>query len=137
MPPVACPGICISPHLWQNTTMKKWLWVILAFAAGIGLGLLYGWVINPVDFVDLSPETLRADYRADYILMVAEAYESEHDLDLAARRLAIFGSNPPAEIVSDALQFGPSAGFSPSELSLLEALVQDLRGWQPSSGVTP
>ena len=85
MPPVACPGICISPHLWQNTTMKKWLWVTLALAAGIGLGLLYGWVIDPVDFVDLTPETLRADYRADYILMVAEAYDSEHDLDLAAR----------------------------------------------------
>ncbi len=62
-------------------------------------GLLYGWVIDPVDFVDLTPDTLRADYRADYILMVAEAYQSENDLDLAARRLAIFGSDPPAEIV--------------------------------------
>jgi hypothetical protein len=117
--------------------MKQWLWVILAFAAGIGLGLLYGWVIDPVDFVDLTPETLRADYRADYILMVAEAYQSEHDLDLAARRLAIFGSNPPAEIASEALPFGPLAGFSPSELASLERLVLDLRGWQPSSGVTP
>lgn len=117
--------------------MKKWLWVLLAFAAGIGLGLLYGWVISPVEFVDLSPETLRADFRADYILMVAEAYQAEHDLDLAARRLAIFGSTPPADIAASALQFGPSAGFTPSELSSLEALVQDLRGWQPSSGVTP
>ena len=117
--------------------MKNWLWVLLAFAAGIGLGLLYGWVLSPVEFVDLSPETLRADYRADYILMVAEAYESEHDLDLAARRLAIFGSASPADIASSALQFGPSAGYSPSELSSLEALVQDLRGWQPSSGVAP
>ncbi len=137
MPPVACPDIFISPHLWQNTTMKKWLWVFLTLALGIGLGLLYGWVIDPVDFVDLTPETLRSDFRADYVLMVAEAYESEHDLNLAARRLAIFGSNPPAAIASEALQFGPSAGFSPSELSTLETLVQDLRGWQPSSGVAP
>jgi hypothetical protein len=117
--------------------MKKWLWVFLTLALGIGLGLLYGWVLDPVDFVDLTPETLRSDFRADYILMVAEAYESEHDLNLAARRLAIFGSNPPAAIASEALQFGPSAGFSPSELSTLETLVQDLRGWQPSSGVAP
>lgn len=137
MPPVACPGISISHHLWQNTTMKRWLWIFLAVAAGIGFGLLYGWVIDPVDFVDLTPDTLRADYRADYILMVAEAYQAENDLDLAARRLAIFGSDPPAEIASQALQFGPSAGYSPSELTTLEALVQALRGWQPSAGTAP
>ena len=137
MPPVACPGIFISRHLWQNTFMKRWLWIFLAAALGIGLGLLYGWVINPVDFVDLSPDTLRADYRAAYILMVAEAYQSEDDLDLAARRLAIFGSSSPADIAASALPFGPSAGYSPSEMILLEELVAALRAWQPSSGVTP
>jgi hypothetical protein len=117
--------------------MKRWLWILIALVAGIGLGLLYGWVIDPVDFVDLTPDTLRADYRADYILMVAEAYQAENDLDLAARRLAIFGSDPPAEIASQALQFGPSAGFSPSELSTLEELIAALRAWQPSSGAAP
>ena len=137
MPPVACPGISFSHHLWQNTTMKRWLWIFLAAALGIGLGLLYGWVIDPVDFVDLSPDTLRADYRADYILMVAEAYQSEDDLDLAARRLAIFGSDPPAGIAAQALQFGPLAGFSPSEMTALEGLVAALRAWQPSSGAAP
>ena len=134
MPPVACSGIFISPHLWQNKHMKRWVWILLAAAAGIGLGLLYGWVIDPVDIVDLTPDTLRADYRADYILMVAEAYQSEKDADLAARRLAIFGSDPPAEIASQALQYGPSAGFSSSELAAIENLVQALRAWQPASG---
>lgn len=117
--------------------MKRWLWIFLAAALGIGLGLLYGWVLDPVDFVDLTPDTLRADFRADYILMVAEAYQSEKDLDLAARRLAIFGSGPPAEIAAQALQFGPSAGFSPSEMTALETLVQSLRAWQPSPGAAP
>jgi len=135
--PVACPGIFNSHDLWQNTFMKHWLWIFLSIATGIGFGLLYGWVIAPVDFVDLTPDTLRADYRADYILMVAEAYQSENNLDLAARRLAIFGSDPPAEIAHQALQFGTSTGFSPSELNNLEVLIQALRTWQPSSGVMP
>ena len=117
--------------------MKRWLWILLSVAAGIGLGLLYGWVVDPVHFVDLTPDTLRADYRADYILMVAEAYQSDKDADLAARRLAIFGSDPPAGIAAQALQFGPLAGFSPSELTALEELVAALRAWQPSPGAAP
>ena len=117
--------------------MKRWAWIFIAVAAGIGLGLLYGWVIDPIKFVDLTPDTLRVDYRADYILMVAEAYHADKDADLAARRLAIFGSDPPAEIAAPALQFGPSAGFSPSELSTLEELIAALRAWQPSPGAAP
>jgi hypothetical protein len=117
--------------------MKRWIWILLAAALGIGIGLLYGWVIDPVDFVDLTPDTLRADFRADYILMVAEAYQTEKDTDLAARRLAIFGSDPPAGIAAQAFQFGPSAGFSASELTALEELVAALRAWQPAGAAAP
>jgi hypothetical protein len=117
--------------------MKRWVWILLAVAAGFGLGLLYAWVIDPVQFVDLTPDTLRADYRADYILMVAEAYQKEKDADLAARRLAILGSDSPAEIAAQALQFGPQAGFSETEMSALEDLASVLRAWQPASGVAP
>ena len=71
---------------------NRWLFFIIALIAGIAMGLTYGWVIDPVDFFDLTPDTLRADYKADYVLMVAEAYRVEQDPSLAARRLAIFGS---------------------------------------------
>lgn len=117
--------------------MKRWVWILLALAAGFGLGLLYGWALNPVEFTDLTPDTLRADYRADYILMVAEAYQSEKDADLAARRLAIFGSDSPADIAASALPFGRENGFSASEISALEDLVAALRAWQPASGAAP
>ena len=110
------------------------MWVALAAAAGIGFGLLYGWVIDPVEFVDLTPDTLRADYRADYILMVAEAYQAEGDADAAARRLALFGSDPPAQIAAGALPFGRAAGFSSAELTAIDGLVAALQAWQPSSG---
>jgi len=117
--------------------MKRWAWIFIAVAAGIGLGLLYGWVIDPIKFVDLTPDTLRVDYRADYILMVAEAYQSEKDADLAARRLAIFGSDSPADIAAQALPYGREAGFSASEIAALEDLVAALRAWQPSAGAAP
>ena len=63
-------------------------------ALGIGLGLLYGWVIDPADFFDLTPDTLRADYKADYVLMTAEAYRATGPGPGRAP-LAIFGSQSP------------------------------------------
>ncbi len=133
---VSLPGYFSPPipsYLWQNNRMPRWLNILLALAIGIGLGLLYGWVIDPIQYVDLTPDTLRADYRADYVLMVAEAYQSERDAETAARRLAIFGSQPPAEIAAPALQFGRENGFSQTELILLEDLVQAMQTYQPGA----
>ena len=58
---------------------SRWILFIIAILAGAGLGLLYGWVINPVDYVDTAPDTLRIDYKTDFVLMVAEAYQGESD----------------------------------------------------------
>ena len=48
---------------------SRWILFIFAILVGAGLGLLYGWVINPVDYVDTTPDTLRIDYKTDYVLM--------------------------------------------------------------------
>jgi len=74
---------------------NRWLIIILSLIAGIAIGLTYGWVLDPVDYFDLTPDTLRADYKADYVLMVAEAYRADPDPARAARQLAIFGSGSP------------------------------------------
>ena len=67
---------------------NRWLLILIALIAGIGIGLAYGWVVDPVDFFDLTPDTLRADYKTDYVLMTAEAYRAEQDPALAAPRPA-------------------------------------------------
>jgi hypothetical protein len=106
-----------------------WLFIILALLAGIGVGLVYGWVIDPVDFFDLPPDTLRADYKADYVLMTAEAYRVEQDPGLAARRLAIFGSQSPSSIAADALIFARTNGFSDPDIALIQELVTAMQAW--------
>lgn len=113
--------------------MRRWLFFLLAIAAGIGLGLLYGWVVNPVKYIDTSPDTLRADYRADYVLMVAEIYHGERDLALAARRLAILGSEHPAKIAAAALDFALQHGYAPQDVALLQELAWALLTWQPAA----
>ena len=107
----------------------RWLFILIALATGIGLGLTYGWVINPVKFFDLIPDTLRADYKADYVLMVAEAYRTEQDPGLAARRLAIFGSQSPSAIATQGLTYAHTNSFADSDISLIQELVTALQAW--------
>ena len=107
----------------------RWVFIILALLLGTGIGIAYGWYIDPVDYVNLPPDTLRADYKADYVLMAAEAYQSEQDPGLAARRLAIFGTKSPSAIAADGLAYGRANGFSDSEIALMQELVTALQAW--------
>ena len=114
--------------------MRRWIWFLIFVILGIGVGLLYGWVINPVKYVDTTPAKLRTDYQTDYILMVAEAYQAEGDLDLAARRLAVLGDSPPAEIVRLAMISAAQISYADSDQELLSHLTSALQTWVPGSG---
>lgn len=108
---------------------NHWLLIVLALLAGIAAGLAYGWKIDPVDFYDLTPDTLRADYKADYVLMTAEAYHAEQDPGIAARRLAIFGSQSPTSIAASGLDYARANSFSDSDIALMQELVTALQAW--------
>ena len=123
MPPITCPDI------YMKSNRSRWIFIVLALVTGIGLGLVYGWVIDPVDFYNLTPDTLRADYKTDYVLMTAEAYRVEQDPGLAARRLAIFGSQSPSSIASDALSYARANKFSDSDVTLIQELVTAMQAW--------
>lgn len=112
----------------------RWLFILLALLAGLGLGLFYGWVLNPVEFYDLTPDTLRADYKADYVLMTAEAYQAKGDPAWAARQLAIFGSESPAAIAADSLAYARTHKFADTDIALMQELVTALQAW---SGINP
>ncbi len=109
---------------------KNWILFALATLGGLVFGLLYGWVLSPVEYVDTTPADLRADFKADYTLMVAETYASEQNLDLAARRLASLGSQPPVEIANAALAFARQNGYAPADLELIQTLTLALQTWQ-------
>lgn len=107
--------------------MSRWIRFLVAILIGIGLGLIYGWLINPVQYVNTSPTTLRVDYKTDYVLMVAESYHKEGDLALVAYRLALLGDTPPIEIVDQALLFAQKAGYTEGDIFLMQALRDALQ----------
>ena len=114
-------------------TSSNWIKISIAAIIGIALGLIYGWAIQPVEYTDVTPNILRADYRADYVLMVAEAHQSEHDPETSARRLAILGSEPPAQIVASALDYATKNNFSQNEILLLQGLLTAMQTYQPEA----
>ena len=110
---------------------KRILLFLIMIAVGVSLGLLYGWVINPVEYENTSPDILRADYKADFVLMVAEVYRSDQDLEQATRRLALLGDLPPARIVAEAALTAKQLSYAPSDLQVIDELARAL---QKSSG---
>jgi len=110
---------------------------LIAILLGVAAGLLYGWVISPVQYTNTSPDTLRSDYRTDYILMTAEVFSADHDVDAAARRLALLGSASPFQTATQGLRDGLERGFPAADLSVLRDLVDALQSWQPSGGNSP
>lgn len=114
--------------------MRRWILFLIVVLLGIVAGLVYGWVINPVKYVETTPANLRSDYQTDYVLMIAEAYQAEGDLELAARRLAVLGDNPPAEIVRAAMIQAAQIPYADSDQELLSLLASDLQTWNPPSG---
>ena len=111
--------------------------IILAAAIGIAIGVVYGWVIDPVEFTNLTPGLLREDYRADYVLMIAEAYHGEIDAAAAARRLGALSSETPAILVTKTLDYAHQNGFTQTEISVLQELLAAMQTYQPQENVLP
>ncbi|MBI5352460.1 MAG: hypothetical protein HZB50_07475 [Chloroflexi bacterium] len=59
---------------------------IALFIVGIILGLLVGWVVAPVKFVDATPSYLRADLQEDYLRMAIDSYSINPNPNLAVQR---------------------------------------------------
>ncbi len=119
--------------------MNKTNWITILLVAGIGftLGLVYGWVLDPIQYTDVSPNILREDYRADYVLMAAESYQSEQNPETAARRLAILGSDSPAQIVTSTLDYAEKNSFTENEIVLLKGLLTAMQTYQPQGATAP
>ena len=114
---------------------KRLVLFLIMIALGLVFGLVYGWVINPVKYAETSPNLLRADYQADYVLMVAEIYQSDHNIEQAARRLTVLGDLSPARAAADALLTANELEYADSDLDRISQLSQALqKSPTPTSG---
>lgn len=88
--------------------IKKPLYVgIAGLVLGIVLGILYGWVIDPVEWKDAAIEHLRPDLQEEYVRMAIDSYARNPDAELAKKRYADMGASGAAAL--DAVMNNPGA----------------------------
>ena len=115
--------------------MARWLRFLLALALGAVFGLVYGWILKPVEIVDISPSMLSIDYRSDIVLMVAEVYHSNPDLDSTIYVLTSLFTQTPSSVLNDTFSFASEHGYAQTDLSTLQALTEAVNARLP--GVSP
>ena len=112
--------------------MSRWMKFLIVIAVGIIIGLYYSWIVNPVKLGETTQVSLRLDFRADYVLMIAEIYQMEKDPEAATQRLARLGQDPAPQIVQQAVIYAEQSGYPPVDVNLLVQLRDALQTWNPS-----
>jgi hypothetical protein len=107
---------------------------------GLIVALYLGWG-GTVSATNAAPELLREDFRADYTLMVAEAYSADEDVERAISALSFLSTEGepynPVDFVGEALAFGTENGYTVTDLTLLQTLEGALIEFDPAFAATP
>ena len=89
----------------MNDDRGSW-YLLTGLLLGIGLGLLYAWVISPAEYVDTPPFSLRTDYKDRYRAAISVAYVASGDLQRAKARLTLLeDENPSLALVEQAQRY--------------------------------
>ena len=93
--------------------MRRIPWdILLALLAGLGLGLVYSWILSPIRVTDTEPAILRADFKDQYRASIAAAYAATGNLPRARARLALLGDSDPIQALNAQAQQMLASGDS-------------------------
>jgi hypothetical protein len=112
----------------------RWVAFIASILLGIAISLILGWLLIPPVADQVSPAALRADFKTDYVLMTAEAYQRDGDIVAAARRLALLSDEAPIFQVQQAIVYAGQLNYTTQDVDWLAALAQALEAWAPLPG---
>ena len=114
--------------------MRRRLLFVFVLLVGAGLGLLYGWVINPIEYKNARLDQINDEFQTDYVLMIAETYQLDGNLVLAARRLADLNPAAPDIVVRQALVNAARLGYAEGDLNTMTVLLHAFESILPASG---
>jgi hypothetical protein len=94
--------------------------------AGIGLGLYYGWMVNPVEIIDTDIYDLRADHQDDFVVMVGALYRLEGDIQAARQLLGRLNRPDVENVVVDVTERYIARDAHRQDIHYLVGLAQGL-----------
>ncbi|MGB2911864.1 MAG: hypothetical protein WBD56_10415 [Anaerolineales bacterium] len=112
-------------------------WYLLTgVVLGIMLGILFAWVISPVEYVDTAPESLKDEFKDQYRVLIASAYVANGDLVRAKARLELLDEADIYLVVAEQAQQMLAEGGSVEEAQALGRLALSLGQEIPQPKIT-
>jgi hypothetical protein len=109
--------------------------LITGLILGVALGILYAWVLVPVETIETTPQDLRADFKDSYRVLIARSYQSNYDLNRAEARLSLLGDEDPVRMLSVQAQLTLGEEGQEDTARALGLLAAALQGNpQPNTG---
>jgi hypothetical protein len=106
----------------MNDRRGPW-YLLTGLVIGLAIGLVYAWVIRPVQFTNTFPSTLRADYKDRYRALIAAAYMADNNLVTARARLDLLQDQDLYGTLAEQAQRTLAEGKSPQEARALGLLA--------------
>jgi hypothetical protein len=109
--------------------MRRLPWdILLALLAGIGLGLVYAWMISPLRITDADPTALRPEFKDHYRSAIAAAYAANGNLPRAQARISLLQEPDPVEALNAQAQRMLANGEPFRQTDQVAALALALEG---------
>jgi hypothetical protein len=113
----------------ERNSMKRIPWeIVLALLVGLGLGLVYSWMISPRQIVDAEPMALSPEFKDQYRSVIAAAYNATGNLPRAQARLSLLGDPDPIEALNAQAQRMLASGNQfehPDQVAALALALDD------------
>lgn len=106
----------------------------IAILLGAAGGVAFGWKYLPVQVTTTRFEDMRADYQADFVLMVAEIYATDGNIQGARSLLEKINPGNTLRAVQEGLLTAQQMGFENWELRYIAELEVALRGMLEQGG---
>ncbi len=108
--------------------MKQTVMTLFVLAAVFGLagGLVYTWVLDPVEAYDSAPHALLLEDKYVYLALIGDLYTYERDLARAEARLEEIGVGAGGAVVAGMLEDYLDAGGRPEDVRNLARLAEAL-----------
>ena len=106
---------------------RRFVFFFLAILVGVGAGLAIGWLMMPPAAPRNAPmNSLRADFKTDLVLMVAEDFQTRPDSMRALDQLDKLDESDPITLLGDSIQYSQEIGYPEEDLNIMRNLLKNI-----------